>query len=552
MNITSLGLLIASFAVLLVVTDLPQAQALVDPIIGEMRWVPYNFAPRGWAECDGQLLSTSQNPALFNLLGTRYGGDGTTTFALPNVQGRTIIGAGSGAGLTPRSLGETGGTENAALSLAQMPTHSHNLQAVTEFGNSNMAAANILARGSHSYADRVFSSQNANVDMHSSAISSTGGDQPHTNLQPYLNLTCIIALVGNFPSEGGAGGGIPMISEIRWFAHDVVPGNWNRCDGTLLDIAQNPALFSLIGTTFGGDGETNFAIPDLQGRSGMHPGNGPGLTPRSLGQTGGTQTETLSLSQLPQHNHQLKAANVFADNINTGNHVLSNGKPLQYHNIYRSGLPTTTMDSTALISVGGGLAHENMFPFATATCVIATGGTFESRDSFVGELTMYPGRIVPDGWTLTDGQLLLINSHQSLFSLLGAAYGGDGRTTLGLPDLRGRIPVHMGFSSEGTNFPIGSKVGTETVTLNQNQMPSHTPTLRGFDGAGDSISPSGNVLASGDHPFLHRIFSTSEATQPMSSDAISNSVGNNAHNNMSPFEGINYIISLQGLFPSRN
>ncbi len=555
MNITSLGLLIASFAVLLVATDLPQAQAQAEPILGEMKWVPYNFAPRGWAECDGQLLPVSQNSALFSLLGTRYGGDDDqTTFRLPDVQGRTIIGAGNGNGLTSRSIGDLGDTENVALSLAQMPSDNHNLQAFTGLGDNNLATSNVLARGSHSYGDRIFSSQNANVDMHSSAILSAGGNQPHTNLQPHLVLTCIIALFGIFPSDGFGSAGEPMISEIRWFAHDSVPENWHRCDGSLLFIADNPVLFSLLGSTYGGDGRTTFGVPDLQGRSGLHPGNGPGLSSKRLGETGGTETETLSLSQIPSHNHQLRLANVFADNINTNNHVLSNGKASQYHNIYHGfdGASTTNMGGTSLSSLGDGLPHENMFPFNTATCVIATEGLFLGRDSFVGELAMYAGNLIPDNWARTDGQLLATSQNDALFSLLGTTYGGDGRTTFGLPELRGRIPVHMGLSSENTQFNLGSRAGAERVFLNAGQMPSHTPTLRGFDGPGDSTNPSGNVLASGDHPFLHRIFSTSVANEIMSPSAISSSGGSQSHNNISPFKGINYIIALQGTFPSPN
>jgi microcystin-dependent protein len=375
-------------------------------------------------------------------------------------------------------------------------------------------------------------------------------------------LTCIIALQGLLPSEGGGGGGDAMTGEMRWFAHNVVPGNFHRCDGSLIPISQNPTLFSILGTTFGGDGRTTFGLPDLQGRSGLHPGFGPGLSQKRLGQLGGTETETLSLSNLPSHNHQLRSDNLFADNINTNNNVLSNGKASQYHQIYHGfeAGSSTTMGSTSLSSTsGGGQAHENMFPFSTGTCVIATFGQFPGRNTgsndvgqFIGEIRMFGGNYAPNNWALTDGQILPINNFQSLFSLVGTNFGGDGRTTFGIPELRGRIPVHEGTSTDGPIFRVGARSGTETVTLNQNEMPSHTPTLRGFDGTGDSTNPSGNVLSSGDHPFLHRIFGTTGANTNMDSNAISSVGGSQAHNNMSPFKGINYIISLQGVFPSRN
>jgi microcystin-dependent protein len=129
----------------------------------------------------------------------------------------------------------------------------------------------------------------------------TGGSQAHNNMQPYLAINYIIALVGLYPSRNQE----PFIGEIRMFGGTFAPRGWALCDGQLLSISTYTSLFSILGTTYGGDGRTTFALPDLRGRAPIHAGTGPGLSPKTLGQKGGTQTETLSIVQMPSHNHTI-------------------------------------------------------------------------------------------------------------------------------------------------------------------------------------------------------------------------------------------------------
>ena len=171
----------------------------MDPFIGEIIMFGGNFAPRGWALCDGQLLPISQNTALFSILGTTYGGDGRTTFALPDLRGRVAIHEGNGPGLSDYRLGQKGGTEHVTLTTAQIPSHSHNLGADSAAGTSNVPTNNILANTGGF--DNEYSTNNPNTNLKSSAISNTGGGQSHTNIQPYLAVNYIIALVGVFPSR---------------------------------------------------------------------------------------------------------------------------------------------------------------------------------------------------------------------------------------------------------------------------------------------------------------------------------------------------------------
>ena len=170
----------------------------IDPFIGEVQWFAGNFAPRGWAFCDGQLLSISQNTALFSILGTTYGGDGRTTFGLPDVRGRVIIHQGTGPGLTNRRLGQKAGAESETLSVNQMPSHAHTLRASGGSATAVAPAGNVLASPGRT---RLYDSGTANTNMNTAAITSTGGTQSHNNMQPYNTLSCIIALQGLFPSR---------------------------------------------------------------------------------------------------------------------------------------------------------------------------------------------------------------------------------------------------------------------------------------------------------------------------------------------------------------
>lgn len=175
----------------------PKVQAGAEPYIGEVSWFAGNFAPRGWAFCNGQLLSISENTALFSLLGTTYGGDGRTTFALPDARGRAFIHAGTGPGLSSRALGSRAGTQQESLTVSQMPAHTHTSRANSGAASSANPEENVLANSGRA---NLYSGS-ANVNMNTNAITSTGGSQPHNNMQPFLTLNCIIALQGIFPSR---------------------------------------------------------------------------------------------------------------------------------------------------------------------------------------------------------------------------------------------------------------------------------------------------------------------------------------------------------------
>jgi len=236
-----------------------------EPLLGQVSLFAGNFAPGGFALANGQLLPINQNQALFSLLGTTYGGDGITTFALPNLRDRTAIGAGQGAGTANAILGAPLGANQLTLTDGQMPAHDHTLPGG---GNTNPE----------------------------------GGGQPFDNMQGSLPLQYMIAATGIYPSRDGGVSDGTLLGEVEMFAGNFVPGGFLPADGRLLSIVQNTALFSLLGTTYGGDGKVTFALPDLRGRGVI--GTGPNFL---LGEQFGTVDTFLTVSELPSHNHTLSA-----------------------------------------------------------------------------------------------------------------------------------------------------------------------------------------------------------------------------------------------------
>ena len=173
-------------------------------------------------------------------------------------------------------------------------------------------------------------------------------------------------------------------------------------------------------------------------------------------------------------------------------------------------------------------------------------------EPFLAEIKIFAGNFAPRGWALCDGQILPINQNQSLYSLLGTTYGGDGRTSFALPDLRGRLPMHY-----GNGYTLGSKGGSETVTLTPAEIPSHTHTiadvkLMAHDGAGTEADPGGRALA---HSVNNTPYTNATPDAELASSitlTVGNTGGGQAHNNLHPYLCLNFIIALRGLFPSRS
>jgi microcystin-dependent protein len=176
---------------------------MADPFVAEIRVFPFNFAPKGWAMCNGQLLPLSQNTALFSLLGTTYGGDGKSTFALPNLQGCTPVHFGQGPGLSLRALGLTGGSETVTLLQSEIPLHTHGM--LGSLGEADLTAPgslNVIAESTGGFAYKSAPDPATLVPMAPQALAPAGSSFPHNNMMPYLKLNFCIALQGVFPPRG--------------------------------------------------------------------------------------------------------------------------------------------------------------------------------------------------------------------------------------------------------------------------------------------------------------------------------------------------------------
>lgn len=380
--------------------------------LGMVRSFGFNF---GVDQAQGQLLPIAQNTALFSILGTTYGGNGKTTFALPDLAGRVAIGAGTGPGLGTYDLGGQYGTAEVTLTAANMPGHAHGLPG-------------------------------------GGVTTIAGGSQPFDNMQPSLGLNYLVQVEGIFPPRNGPlelGAGIDQdpnfvagssyIGQVALFSGNFEPG-WMIADGRLLSIAQYTALFAIIGTTYGGDGQTTFALPDLRGRAIVGAGQGPGLANVSLGETLGEPTETLSAQEMPVHDHDLAAGGGATD-------LAGGSQPVSQ---YQASLGLNYL-----------VALQGIFP--------GRDTPLGSDETYLGEIIAFSGNFAPRGFALAQGQILSIAQNTALFSLFGTQFGGNGQTTFALPDLRGRVML-----GAGSNFFVGQQFGAATTTLAEANLPPHT------------------------------------------------------------------------------
>jgi microcystin-dependent protein len=328
------------------------------------------FAPAGWADCDGQLLAISQNAALFALIGTVYGGDGHTTFALPDLRGRIPLGMRGG------NLGAAAGTETVTLTEAMIPTHSH----PAACGGKATTVIPMLGYWATNTDGAVgqYSSQGSNAVMASDAIAVSGGGQPHDNIQPYLCVRYIIALEGIAPprNDGTHLADGPLLGQISIFSFAFAPNGWAWCNGELRSIAQNEGLFSLLGTTYGGDGATTFGLPNLQSRVAVCSGQGQDLSPYALGQVGGQTAHTLTPQQMPSHTHDAATA-IDTSEVSPQAHYWA---PNANGNSMYSTTLTRTMSPNAVGMAGSSRPHPNMQPSLTVNFCIAVQGVYPSRN----------------------------------------------------------------------------------------------------------------------------------------------------------------------------
>lgn len=350
---------------------------------------------------------------------------------------------------------------------------------------------------------------------------------------------------------------IGFLGEIRMFAGSFAPNGWALCDGSALPISLYEQLYNLLGNAFGGDGNTTFALPDLRGRVPLHMGNGSGLTPRTIGWSGGNERVTLSAEQMPAHSHVLSGVAVPAtDRTPNQSSLLADSE----REIYAPPAHPVAMSPSSVATAGGGSPHDNMQPFACVTFIIAIDGVYpsvyaatplprttdsSSADAYTGEIKLFAGDYTPPGWMTCDGQRLLIGKNGALFAVVGTTYGGNGREFFALPDLRGRVPVHPQSSR-----PLGDAGGNAAVTLTGDTIPAHSHSLAASSAAANSTEVDGNMLGtlSGDGE-LYAANAAAADLVPLSPKTLAPSGGGQAHNNMQPYLTVTFMICVEGYDP---
>jgi microcystin-dependent protein len=366
---------------------------------------PYNAYSMPAA--NGQTMLISTNTPLYSLMSVTYGGNGATTFALPDLAGRVAVGVGLDAAGGSYDIGQQGGTATTVMTLSQLAEHDHDLA-----GGGLSGAA--------------------------------GGSEPIDNRQPYLAMNYQIAVDGTAVNDS-------FLGSVSLYAGIAPSVGGLPADGRLLQIDQFSALYQLIGTTYGGDGETTFALPNLNGR--VVVGAGGGIT---LGETFGQLATTLTEANLASHDHSLPG----------GGLTDPTGGSLPFDNAQLS-LALNYFINT------GGLSPQ-----------IGSGSGLTPSTAWLGEIVAAVGGTAPQGWMLADGQLLSIADNQNLFNFLGCNYGGDCVNTFALPDLRGRTIV-----GAGVGFNVGDLMGERFTTLSEANLAPHVHSLLDGDGGGPSGVP---------------------------------------------------------------
>jgi microcystin-dependent protein len=336
-----------------------------DVYVGEIRLFATDQVPEGWARCDGQLLSVAENFPLFLLLGNRFGGSGNT-FAVPDLTGRVPIHRGGG-----HSLGEPGGAESHTLAASELPAHSHVPRAAGTMGDDPSPVGRTWGLQS---AGLAYSDEEPDVSLSAGAVASTGGGAAHENMPPFLALQFCISLRGEDPTAEETFSIQPFAGEIRIFPYELAPVGWAFCDGSILNVRDNFLLSTMLGATYGGDGQNTFALPDLRGRAPLHAGQGPGLKSRALGEAGGAETVTLTAEHLPAHTHEVRVRSAAGEVSTPSGQVFATVPARALSAGYSSEEPSVSMSPRAVMASDGGLAHNNMPPYLPlAFCISLIG-----------------------------------------------------------------------------------------------------------------------------------------------------------------------------------
>ncbi|MBB5753922.1 phage tail protein [Prosthecomicrobium pneumaticum] len=574
----------------------------MEPYIGEIRPFSFGSIPNGWLACDGAVLRIIEPyKALFALLGNRYGGDGVTTFGLPDLRGRVPVGAST---TRDYSLAAVGGAADVTLAIDQLPSHDHALQVSMGLGNSASVRGTLYAAVPDQLGKLYAPFGDKPFPIDSDMLAPAGGGGPHSNMQPYLAISFCIAFTGDYPSpdrgEAGAveardvsGGGhrpgtaavIGFAGEIRLFARGYAPQGWLSCDGRLLDTARYAQLFALIGYTYGSAPDTtSFRIPDLAARVALGHGR-QGLNDYPLGAAEGSPSIVLGSSGMPRHGHPFNVTHQPATSSFPDPDVGFGDVEDGYSFYIDTAKPTSgslDFSSLAVKSSGGDVPHPNMMPFLCLKAILCPNGLSPDAppeaedaaprqprprdpvdDQYIGEIRLFATSFLPYGWLPCNGNEFAVNSYQALFALIGYIFGGR-EGAFCTPMLNGRVALSEGRLVDSAEvFRVGDRGGTESVVLTEVQMPAHTHQMRRKSPVAPT-SKTANPTEASDIGVL-ALAATNLALPMMRSGGFPDSAldpatigfaggspsGTKPHENRQPYLALTYGIAFQGQWPSQ-
>lgn len=329
--------------------------------VGEIRMMASNVVPQNCAVCDGRALAVVDYPDLYAAIGITYGISGGGYFNLPDLRGCVPINRSN-----TDHLGSTGGSEQVVLQTTQIPAHRHAMFGTSATATQSAPTFNLLAQTIRPKVAYTTTAPGA-AYMSNQSIGNTGDQVGHDNVQPFLCVNFIIALTALGPTP-------PYLGEIRVFPFGFMPVGWAPCTGQLLQINQYTALYQLLGKTYGGDGQTTFGLPNLQGSVPMGTGDAPGRTPRSLGDNGGSAKVELMQVHLASHSHLLLTQPGGADAPYPQTCTFAQADGFTPY-IAAAGA-TTQMYGTSIGNTGGSTPHNNLQPYMALNFGISLQGTY--------------------------------------------------------------------------------------------------------------------------------------------------------------------------------
>lgn len=532
----------------------------MDQYIGEIRMFSYRYQKEkfvDWLPCEGQLLNVTEHQALFGLLGNTFGGDGITTFGIPDLRGRVVRGFSE-----TYHFGSHFGQEKVALNLENMPRHNHLVRACNVNGDRITPENSFFGIANELEVERLmYTGTNLPISIHPDTVAFSGEGHSHNNLQPFIALQFCIACNGDYPNDGLKDEGVHMskadVGEIRMFGGNFAPANWMLCEGQVLSISDHMELYAEIGITYGGDGVTTFALPDMRGRVPLNIGKGEGESHfYNLGDRGGEERVELKVDELPKHKHDFRADTSKATESTPEGEKLSS---LEDFNLYLKQSPqvkVVAMADKSLSECGQSESHKNVQPSLCINFIICVKETTLASNHYIGEIRIFSfaESKTPRGWKACDGSLLEISEATALYSIIGNYYGGDGRVTVQLPDMRDRIPMH-----KKENSYVGHREGIDAIVLTMEQMPAHRHKLMAIDELADTHDGGSEYMlarANRTESRNLRVFcTTGDNLVNFKEDTVTYVGGAKAdvvsHTNIQPSFALRYCIAVEGDYPPR-